>query len=459
MRLRSSDIRTRVNADLSFRYQREGLSSFAGIELLRRYFKAIRLTVLLRSRLDGIFGRRAYSASAMVLLLLGLIVSGGRRIRHLGYLQGDPIMRRLSGLAQLPTPRTVNRWLADFDRPRLERLRSVNDQVVSDMIHASGLRAMTVDVDGTVVSTGLQVGGAQRGFNPHNRKRPSYYPITAYAAELGAVLRVENRPGNVHDGKASLGFLERLLEQMAAAGKSPQNLRFRMDGAFFRQDIVDLLSSEGAGFAIKVPFWRWLGLQQCVAERQRWSPISDDIGCFRVDLQVRPWSTRLEVFVFRHRVHHETRKNFQLDLFDPNDGHWEYSAIATNLTLSGAALWQFMCGRGTHEQVYGELKSGFAFASLPSQQQHANSAWQVLSVLAFNLTRAFQAATIATPRPSGGKRATLFCYRSIKTLRFQLFNRAGLLTRPHGRAVLDVGPASAVRDIFQSIDDKLGNAA
>lgn len=165
-------------------------------------------------RLDSAFGNRAYPASAIVLLVLGLIVSGGRRIRHLGYLHGDPVIRRLTGLKRLPTPRTVNRWLEDFDQARLERLRSVNDRVVSDMIAASGLRSMTIDVDGTVISTGLQVLGAERGFNPHNRKRPSYYPISAYAAELGAVLRVENRPGNVHDGSASLGFLERLLVQM-----------------------------------------------------------------------------------------------------------------------------------------------------------------------------------------------------------------------------------------------------
>jgi hypothetical protein len=429
------------------------------MELLRRYFKAIRLPDLLRSTFGGAMGKRAYSAAAMVLLLLGLIVSGGHRIRHLGYLQGDPVIRRLTGLRRLPTPRTANRWLAGFDRPQLERLRSINDQVVSDMINASGISAMTIDVDGTVISTGLQVSGAQRGFNPHNRKRPSYYPITAYAAELGAILRVENRPGNVHDGAASLGFLERLLAQMDTAGKSPERLRFRMDGAFFREDIIDLLSSEGAGFAIKVPFWNWLGLKHRVAERQRWTPVHDDVGCFRVDLDVSPWRTRLEVFVFRHRVRHQTRKNYQLDLFDPNDGHWEYSAIATNLAISGAALWQFMCGRGTHEQVYGELKSGFAFASLPSQQEHANSAWQVLSVLSFNLTRAFQAATLAMPRPSGGKCATVFRYLNIKTLRFQLFNRAGLVTRPHGRATLDVGGAPDVRRIFQSIDDKLDLAA
>ena len=35
---------------------------------------------------------------------------------------------------------------------------------------------------------------------------------------------------------------------------------------------------------------------------------------------------------------HATRKNFQLDLFSPDDGHFEYSAVTTNKALSPAAV-------------------------------------------------------------------------------------------------------------------------
>ena len=86
-------------------------------------------------------------------------------------------------------------------------------------------------------------------------------------------------------------------------------------------------------------------------------------------------------------------KNYQLDLFDPDDGYFEYSAIVINKEVTGRALWYFMCGRGTHEKVYGELKSGFAFDCLPTQRYHEGSAWQVFSIIAFNLMRAMQAGT------------------------------------------------------------------
>lgn len=69
------------------------------------------------------------------------------------------------------------------------------------------VRALTLDVDGSVVSTGQQVERAFRGFNPHHRKVPSYFPIFAQVGETGHVLRVQNRSGNIHDGAKALPFL------------------------------------------------------------------------------------------------------------------------------------------------------------------------------------------------------------------------------------------------------------
>jgi len=62
-------------------------------------------------------------------------------------------------------------------------------------------------------------------------------------------------------------------------------------------------------------------------------------------------------------VHHETKKNYQLDLFDPDDGYFEYSAVSTNSTLNAAALWGFMAGRGAQEKTFAELKGEWAWMS------------------------------------------------------------------------------------------------
>lgn len=64
-----------------------------------------------------------------------------------------------------------------------------------------------IHVDGMVISTGLQVERAFRGFNPPYREVPSYYPTMAHLAEMTHMLRVKNRSGNVHGGKAGLPLL------------------------------------------------------------------------------------------------------------------------------------------------------------------------------------------------------------------------------------------------------------
>ncbi len=452
VRSRKADLRARVNGQLQLRYERAGLTSYAGFEFLRRWLHRDGIVALLRRELATALPPTDYGVVGMVLVLLALLLSGGRRLRHLGYLASDPLVARFCGLRRLPTARTVGRWLGAFRVRHLRPLLGVNAQLVARAIRATGQRRLTIDVDGTVVSTGLQVAWAQRGYNPHRRKVPSYFPITAYEAQSGQVLRVQNRPGNIHDGKAGVPFLRALLRQLRDTLGGAYRLEFRMDGAFFRQDVLALLTAAGAEYAIKAPFHPWVGLREKIRATRRWTPVTARVSYAEHVVELARWGQRHRVVVYRTHVQHQTAKNYQLDLFDPSDGHYEYSAVVTNKALGGRALWAFMCGRGVHEKVYGELKSGFAFASVPSMQYVANSAWQVLSVLAFNLSRSFQLATTAVRRAPSRKRRALFALETIHTLRALCLQRAGVLTQPHGRATLDVGPAPAVRQRFERLD-------
>lgn len=451
MRLRRADLRSRVNANLELRFTSPGLTSYAGLELVRRYFGTIGLVQQIRRVVEAGVPRTDFGVPAMLLVVLALLVSGGRRLRHLLYLEGDPLVLRLCGLSRLPTPRTVGRWLREFRAHQLPRVQELNAWLVAAAIRRAGLRRLTIDVDGSVVSTGQQVQWAQRGFNPHHRKVPSYYPITAYEAQSGQMLRVQNRPGNVHDGKAAVGFLRALFAQVAAT-LGGYLLEFRMDGAFFRRDIIALLERYGAEYAIKVPFYPWVGLKERVQQTRAWTRVDEMVSCAAHHVAVAQWGRTFRVVVYRKRVHHPTAKNFQLDLFDPADGHYEYSAVVTNKALSGPALWAFMCGRGAHEKAYAELKSGFAFDCVPTMRYAANSLWQLLSVLAFNLVRGFQVLTTADRRGRTRKRGCVYRFASIQTLRYQYFHRAGVLVRPDGYSILDVGCSPAVRERFRRVD-------
>lgn len=459
MRRRKRDLGRRVNGDLRVEFTASGLTSFAGLELLVRYFRSIGLNALIRDHLRDGRWRGDFGVIAMVRLLIGLVIVGGRRLRHVAYLAGDPLIQRLCGLAHLPTARTVSRWLKGFTEASVERLRNLNGEIVARVLRQLPVRTLTIDVDGTVVSTGLTVARAFRGYNPHHRKAPSYYPITACVAESGHVLRVKNRSGNVNDGKASIPFLRDLFAQITRTLGNGYRLQFRMDGGFFQHAVLRLLATHGAGYAIKVPFWAWLDLQSRIRERRRWQRIAPDVEGFELVLALNPWNTFQHVVIYRKKVRHRAAKNYQLDLFDPADGHWEYSAVATNLKLSPSRLWHFMCGRGAHEKLIGELKSGLAFDTIPTHHYGANSAWQQLVVLAHNLLANFQIETGASRRGRSRTYTALHVLKSVQTLRFELFHRAGELVRPNGGAVLRLAANDQVRRQFESIAARLPRAA
>jgi hypothetical protein len=87
-----------------------------------------------------------------------------------------------------------------------------------------------------------------------------------------------------------------------------------------------------------------------------------------------------------------SREWHQLDLFSPDEGYFEYSAVTTNLSLTPQALWYFSAGRGAQEKTFAELKGEFALDVVPTNHYGANSAWQQLAIFAHNLLRSFQHA-------------------------------------------------------------------
>jgi Transposase DDE domain group 1 len=454
-----TDLRARVNGDLQLEFTDVALTSYAGLELFGRYLRATGFNAVIRDafRVAPCWGD--FGAVSMVRLVIGLLVVGGRRLRHVAFLRDDPLFRRFCAVQVMPTARTVSRWLQGFTMTTVACLQQINTVVIARVLGTLGVRTWTVDVDGVVVSTGLQVERAFRGFNPHHRKVPSYYPIMAHLAETTHVLRVKNRSGNVHDGKAGLPFLRDLWTQLGTLLPRGGTVRFRMDGAFFRQDVLRWLTAQGAGYAIKVPFYHWLDLQQYIRATPTWRPVAPDVTGFVVPAATTPWGHPVWVAIYRKHVRHRATKNYQLDLFDPNDGHYEYSAVTSNLGLTLPNLWRFACGRGNHEKTIAQLKSGLAFHTVPTMAYAANSAWQQLVVLVHNLLTNFQIETGAVRRAATRKRTALPVLQGVQTLRFMLFHHAAQCVRPSGVMRLRLTDNAATRRAFTRIRDALANVA
>jgi hypothetical protein len=427
MRLKIAQLRRAVKGDLGIEFGEQRITSYSGLELFRRYFCLLGL----RRRI-GVACRRAglrsdYGCGRLALVVIALLLVGARRLEHLKYISKDPVVLRLCGLKRMPTDRTVVNWLKQFTRKSLDALSGVISELVYEQIERLGLSRLTIDIDGSIVQTGKSVSWAFRGFNPHHRKNPSYYPLLIHLAQTGQILRLKNRPGNVHDSKGAEGFVRELIGELRDRFGRRMVLEFRMDSAFFQRRILNLLARERCHYAIKVGFWHWLPLKQIVARRRRWNRLNDTVSCFETPLEIQPWNLCLRVVVYRKKVPFRTRKNFQLNLFTPDDGHFEYSAVSTNMTLTPKTLWHFANGRGAQEKTLAELRGEFALDVVPTNHYKANGAWQQLSILAHNLVRGFQLDSGAVSKPRSSKRTYSYLLYSVRTLRFLVIVQAGRL--------------------------------
>ena len=154
MRLKLSRFRRNFNKDLPIEFTEQNLSSFGGLELFSRYLRRLELSRRVREALRGKGIRSDYGSVRLVLVMVGMLLVGARRLEHLQHVCDDPMLLRFCGLRRLPSRPTIVNWLKQFTAERLEGLSELNGALVYEQIERLGLSRVTVDMDGTVVQAG-----------------------------------------------------------------------------------------------------------------------------------------------------------------------------------------------------------------------------------------------------------------------------------------------------------------
>jgi hypothetical protein len=81
--------------------------------------------------------------------------------------------------------------------------------------------------------------------------------------------------------------------------------------------------------------------QQYIRTQPTWQRVTPEVSGFVVPHAKTPWGRPLWVAIYRKHVHHRTAKTCEWDLFNPDDGHYEYSAVTSNLDLTQSPLRPF----------------------------------------------------------------------------------------------------------------------
>jgi hypothetical protein len=309
-----------------------------------------------------------------------------------------------------------------------------------------------------VQSTGRWAEGVAVGFNKKKKGERSYYPLFCTIAQTAQVLDVLHRPGNVHDSNGAqafvLGCIARLRQALPGV-----ILEVRMDSAFFSREMAEAINAHRVEFTVSVPFERFSELKAMIEERLRWRRFNEEWSFFETPWKPKSWPRRYRFVFLRHKVQQQQRQPIQLDLFIPHEWGYDFKVILTNKRTRMNKVVAFHNGRGAQENLFGELKSQCQMDYVPVRSLAGNQIYLLCAILAHNLARELQMVADPPQRHTTEKRAPLWVFHELDTLRRHLIQRAGRFSWPQGRLTLTLGLNESVRATLLHYLGALGHAA
>jgi hypothetical protein len=338
--------------------------------------------------------------------------------------------------------------------PEIGRKAALEDvEKIRELCRAMGDRASAgpwslaaaLDFDGSVLATlSCTTEGTAVGYNRKRKGARSYYPLFCTLAQTGQVFDVYHRPGNVHDSHGAREFILaciQILQQELPWVK----IEVRMVSAFFSDAIVSALDGMGIEFTLSVPFERFVELKKRIQDRARWRSMDETWSYFEVAWKPKKWPKVYRFLFLRQRCPVLRKEPIQLDLFIPYEYGYEFKVIVTNKWASGKKILMFHNGRAAQESVFGELKTQSQMDYIAVRGLLGNQLYMLAAVLSHNLNRELQMETKAPDRGTTEKRAPLWVFEELRSLRHRLIQRAGRFTTPQGNLTLTLSANESVK--------------
>jgi len=427
MRSSKAQIPSRVHAIPAIRFTDQTLTSASGLVLFQALFNRLELRDKLRRCCRHVQTAGDFKLPELFLTLVIHIILGYRELDEIRFYSDDPLVLRILGLRRLPSTSTLSRRLRAVDMETITNLQGLNRVLILDRLATEKLRRITLDFDGSVLSTRRHAEGTAVGFNQKRKGERSYYPLLCTVAQTGQIFDALPRSGNVHDSRGSLPFITETVMT--------------------------------AEYTISVPFERLPELKATIESRSRWHRIDDTWSYFEAVWKPKRWLHEARFVFVRQRSHQRKSGPIQLDLFEPRNTEFTYKVIMTNKRCSAKSVMLFHHGRGSQEGIIGEAKSAAMMDYVPTRSWAGNLFYMLASITAHNVTRELQIQTEPRLRGTNPKRAALWLFEKLETVRNKLVRRAGRVHRPDGKLTLTMSRNEAVQAGFDQVMQGLKEAA
>ena len=383
------------------------LVSAAGLVPMLRLARSAGLDELARERLSVPTDKGA-NAGAKVMALVAGMLAGADSIDDMNLLRHGGMGRLFD---RTYAPSTLGSFLREFRFGHVRQLDAVASRVFANLaVDAPLLRAgdgerVMVDLDDTIIEVhGYQKQGAGFGYSGV-RGLNALLATASTTSSAPVILAQRLRQGKTGSPKGAARIvgdaLATLRRTSAATGARPL---LRADSAFYGHATVGTAIKAGADVSVTVRMdpavkaaiatipddaWEMIEYTDSIRDETTGQLISKaevaevPFTAFRSRKKAEQVAGRL---VVRRIPDLNPRQVEQPTLFDVYRHHAFFTTTAKEV-MDTVAADKTHRGHAIIEQVHADLKAG-PLAHLPSGVFTANSAWLVIAVIAFNLTRA-----------------------------------------------------------------------
>lgn len=302
------------------------------------------------------------------------------KLERLKLLKNDPLVREFD--ISVKEPETVSRFLSNFSFKTTQMFREINFKVFKKLLSKSGLTSITIDIDSSVINVEGHQEGATKGYNPKKLGNRCYNVQFAFCDELKAYVTGFVRSGNAYTAN---GAAELIKEIVATLKTSDLEIFFRMDSAYFDEEIIETIESLGCKYLIKAKAYATL-VSQVTASSAVFLKGIDGRETAELLIKLDKWKKKRRFVV--SRVLKPEKERAQLSLLEGSE--YDYFFFVTNTDLESEAVVLSYEKRGNAENYIKEAKYDMSVGHLLLKSFWANEAVFQMMMLSYNLFLLFK---------------------------------------------------------------------
>ena len=350
------------------------LTSHAGLVLVRELADRLSVAELL-DRVTVKKRSRGYSPAQAILGLCETLIAGGECLDDVGMLRADSAQELLRGHG-LPEPTTVGRFLRRFSLGHIGQLNRALDELFARVHPLLDRETVTLDLDATYIEHHGPVGSRQ-GTRGTYKGKVCWHPLCCFVGETGEWLHAKLRNGHAAASTGAKRFLDECLRRLPAGAR----LFLRADEGFWGQDFLAELERKQITYAVGAPLIASVRSRISEIAESDWQPAGYREGSEVASFRWRPTSWKRERRFVVRRDPAEAGEQLSLE-----GREWHYWALVTNDDERSAdELESWHRAKANLENQIKEAKLGLGLDNLPCRSFHANWAYLLCTLLAFNL--------------------------------------------------------------------------